>query len=304
MAVIKSLWLGSARKKLGGAVTYQLKGQQIVRKEAASVSNPRTTAQMDQRIRLANLVNFYRANKSWMAKGAFENKEQRWSDYNAFVSTNLSSNRVFLTKSQASKGVAVAAPYKVTAGSLPELQASENSGTMEVAIQASEAPTTLGALSQAIISRYPGIQNGDQLSIIQYNSRVDTDGDELLYVSPSEIILNTESSELLTAVLPNWTFSTTTMSSPSGSDAVAFSICVSRSVGGKIKVSPSWVVVIDETYGSDYVGDTAMQNAINSYGGSSVNFLDNQTIGLSSVPEGNTGGGGASGPGDPGDVTP
>lgn len=301
MAIVRNMWMRNTRQQVAGAVLYNLKGQTIQREKAASVANPRTTAQMDQRVKLANLVNFYRANKAWMARGAFESKKQTWSDYNAFVSANLNASDIYLTKTQASKGVSLAGPYKVTAGTLPELEVSVYQGAIEITIDASAAPTTVGALSHAIVARYPGIELGDQLSIIQYENREDDEGDKFLVVKPIEIILNSEDTRLLSAVLPDWTFTTTEMKSPSGTYAIAYSACVSRSVGGKIKVSTSWVQVIATNYLTNYTGDAVLQSAINSYGGSSVNFLDSNTIGLSSAPSGS---GGGSGEGDPGDVTP
>lgn len=92
MAKIKSLWLRGSSQRLGGAVTYMLKGVQIARELAAKVDNPRTPKQMNQRVKLANVVAFYRANRPWMERLAFETKKQNWSTYNAFVSANFAAN--------------------------------------------------------------------------------------------------------------------------------------------------------------------------------------------------------------------
>ena len=305
MAISKNLWLNGTIQKLGGAVAYNLKGQQILRKEAAKVANPRTTAQMDQRVKLANLVNFYRANKAWMAKGAFESKKQTWSDYNAFVSANLEGNNIYLSKSQASEGQCVLAPYIVTKGTLPSISqgktGSGNSSKYNLYYSASEAPTTWGALSTALIATYPGIQNGDQFSLIEF-SQSSNDGKYYIVVSPFEKNLDTTSEELLSAVLPDYSFDVDTMGLDVGTEAMGVVACFSRSVGGSIKVSTQSVIAFNDAAIALFSGDSALATAIASYGGSSVNFLDNGTTGLSSSAGDSQSGG--SGAGDPGDVTP
>lgn len=312
MAVIKNLWLRQSKQKLAGAVTYQLKGQTIAREQAATVANPRTTAQMTQRVKLANLVNFYRANKSWMHKGAFETKNRTWSDYNAFVNANLVGSQVALTKTQASAGVAICAPYIVTKGTLTPLniESGEVSGgttAIAIAISASAAPTTWGALSQAFIDAYPGIQNGDQLSIIHY-LQSETASGVFLRVKAEELILDIYSTDLLTQVLPNWSVEDdaigySAVASDSGTE-VGISVCFSRTIGGAIKVSDSQIVMLNTSFLSEATAAGVEEDAIASYGGSSSNFLDSNTMGLSSAPSGSGGSGGGSGPGDPGDVTP
>lgn len=309
MAVSKNLWLNGTNQKLGGAVTYNLKGQQIIRKEAAKVANPRTTAQMDQRVKLANLVNFYRANKAWMAKGSFESKKQTWSDYNAFVSVNLGNSLVYLTKSQASAGAAICAPYIVTKGTMTpahvQMEAdSETANSVTLLYQASAVPSTWGALSQAIINAHAGIQNGDQLSIIYYMQATSGDN-KFLRVKAQELILDVNSTTALTGMFSGWTFEQTGMSfnavTLDEGSVKGVSICFSRTVSGAIKVSDSQVILLDSTVYDAAITESAIENAIASYGGSSTNFLDSNTTGLSSTPGDSQGGSGA---GDPGDVTP
>ena len=118
MAILKSLIVRGGRKQIGGMVLYSRNGETIARELAAQVTNPRTPAQMEQRVKLSNLVAVYRANASWM-RGAFENKKDRESDYNAFVSANVGNNAVALSKSDVAAGAAVVGNYKITSGSLP-----------------------------------------------------------------------------------------------------------------------------------------------------------------------------------------
>lgn len=313
MAIVRNMWMRNTRQQVAGAVLYNLRGQTIQREKAAQVANPRTTAQMDQRVKLANLVNFYRANKTWMAKGAFETKKQTWSDYNAFVSANLKESNVYLTKGQASAGVAICAPYIVTKGTLTPLnidtdEVSTGNYGLGIIISAASVPTTWGGLSQALIDTYNGIKNGDQLSIIHYLQKETANG-VVLHVKAEELILNVNSTELLTAVLPNWSVDASSMgysavTSDEGTE-VAVSVCFSRTVAGAIKVSDSQVIMLNYAYYDDATDVGVSENAIASYGGSSTNFLDSATTGLSSAPSGSGGNsGGGSGSGDAGDVTP
>lgn len=305
MAIVRNMWMRNTRQQVAGAVLYNLKGQTIQREKAANVANPRTAAQMDQRVKLANLVNFYRANKAWMAKGAFESKKQTWSDYNAFVSANLEGNNIYLTKTQAAEGQCVIAPYIVTKGTLPAIEQGRVGTDAQTAwvmfYQATEAPTTWGALSTALINSYPGIQNGDQFSLISLQ-QISADGKNRIVVLPFEKNLDTSSEKLLSELFSAATFTTTQMKLTVGTEKAAFVACFSRSVGGSIKVSSASVVTFNDDVISQFSTESALANAILSYGDSSVNFLDNGTSGLSSSSAGNSGGG--SGAGDPGDVTP
>lgn len=304
MAVIKNLWLRQSKQKLAGAVTYQLKGQTIAREQAATVANPRTTSQMEQRVKLANLVNFYRANKSWMAKGSFETKERTWSDYNAFVHANIGANKVALTKTQASMGCCVAAPYLVTQGTLPELDVAVRNDGVVLSAPSQTAPTTWGALSTAIIAAYPALMNGDQLSIISYMQTEPNEGEPYLRVSPKELFLDTNSTDTLATVLPGWVADTDGIHTGAGFEGTAVSICVSRTVSGNIKVSPSKIYLIVDGVYQAYSTDASLTAAIASYGGTAVNFLDSNSEGVSQSAGDNASGGGGSGAGDPGDVTP
>ena len=300
MAIVRNMWMRNTRQQVAGAVLYNLKGQTIHREKAARVANPRTTAQMDQRVKLANLVNFYRASKAWMAKGAFESKKQTWSDYNAFVSANLAGNDVYLTKELANSGVCAIAPYIVTKGSLPEAEVNAGSTGISIMVNAATAPTTFGALSTALIANYPGLQNGDQLSIILYRVVNDTNGWPHMSVVAIEINLDTTSTATIAASIPGASYVDESLLIET--DAAGASVCFSRTVNGSIKVSPSSVKVINDESYELLSSATALADAIASYGGSSVNFLDNGTTGLSSSAGDSQSGG--SGSGDPGDVTP
>ena len=103
MAIVKTGDMYGQVGRLGQNVYYTAYSETRSRKLAASVTNPRTQAQMLQRVRWANLVNFYRVNKEWM-KYAFETKKKNQSEYNKFMSLNVASSPIYLTKQEAGGG--------------------------------------------------------------------------------------------------------------------------------------------------------------------------------------------------------
>lgn len=285
MAVVKNFWLRDNTQKLGGAVIYQSKGQTLMRQLAPSISNPRTDAQMEQRVKLANLVAFYRASASWM-RGAFETKPTNQSDYNAFVSANAASNAVWLTKSQVDAGTCIVAPYTISRGSLGEIRQSLSGNLITSNLYVGDltisATTTVGELSAALLANNNGITSGDQLSIIQYIQNTGTDGNYTIVCRAREVIINTASTELLSDYLPVSILAVTTGEAP----ALAIStstfmggaaFVLSRTTGGRILVSSSVVTLTPANVVYNAMTTTTQkETAIRSYGTNTTVFLDSQ----------------------------
>lgn len=172
MAKVKSSGLRNYVGRLGGSVYYMLKGQNIAREKAPEVSNPRTATQMRQRMQWANIVAMYKCLQPYLAKKSFQNKPATWSDYNAFMSANLGSAPVYLTKDMVQNGHALLAPYKVTEGSLPTIGLTYDAGSIGFISDINAKDLVLGEddsvarLSEVIINENPGWQEGDQLGII------------------------------------------------------------------------------------------------------------------------------------------
>lgn len=316
MAVSKNLWLDGTKQKLGGAVAYTLKGQQILRKEAAKVANPRTTAQMNQRVRLANLVNFYRSNKPWMARGAFESKKQTWSDYNAFVSLNIQGTNIALTKAEATLGACIAAPYVLTKGTLGVLDYTKqgNGIALQVPGMLSGANMKWGQFCEYLLDAYPWIQEGDQFTLVHIQNKRDLQGIPRLIVKYSEApIDSTEEQSSIAGRLvpqqPGVTFEAAANSmaiatSVQAGVADAFAVIISRTVGGTIKVSSQSLVVCDDTFIEGYSSEEQFNKANASYGEETTDFLDSDNTMVGSSNSGGNADEGGSGAGDPGDVEP
>lgn len=290
MAILKSLIVRGGRKQIGGMVLYSRKGETVARELAAQVSNPRTPNQMQQRVKLSNLVSVYRANMAWMA-GAFENKKSRESDYNAFVSNNIANQAVALSKGDVDSGAAVVAQYVISSGSLPKIEATLNGTNLTSNIFLGAftmtSQTTIGDLSAAIINNNNGIVAGMQLSVI-VNLQLAMAGTGVPYVSVRayEIIINTEDTTPVTDAVPDGILTATGVTnkvltldtSTLGDGAGAF--ILSQSTGGTTRVSSQSLVFFgsNAVYRS-YSSPAAWSRAMASYGESEVTFLNSSSAG-------------------------
>lgn len=286
MAVLQNLWIRGGKQRLGGVVLYQMNGQTLARELAPQVANPRTTAQMRQRVKLSNLVAFYKANKVWM-RNAFEDKEQRESDYNAFVAANIGNTLVALTKSEVASGAAVAAPYQITRGSILSIEHTLQGSTIKTNLNLGnfqiEAGTTIGQLSTAILNNNLTLSEGMQLSlIVNVQQSGNASQQPYIVVRVYEFLLNRSSSEPLTNYFPE---SVTSVAAGTGNYALALNtstyseggatFILSHSVGGVTRVSSQRL----QLFGNQSVYNThttaaAMQAAIDSYGVGGDVFLD------------------------------
>lgn len=299
MAKLPNLWLKGGSQKLGGVVLYQSKGQTLARELAPSVSNPRTDAQMEQRVKLANVVGVYRANRNWMA-GAFEDKKQNESDYNAFVRANLANSQVATSKAQAAAGAAVVSPYKVSSGSLPVVEHVVDGTEIQTNLYVGELvinqATSVAALSQALINNNNGIREGMQLSlIINLQQQAQETGIPYIVVRAYEMIINLSDSRLVAEFFPSVTLVATTADNPAlamgistlGAGAACF--ILSETLGGKTRVSTQSLVAFgsNQSYAA-YTSQEAWAEAIRSYGVNTTVFLDSNTAqGGSYVPTSN-----------------
>lgn len=277
-----------AKQKLGGVVFYQQSGRTLARELAPQVSNPRTSSQMNQRTKLANVVEMYKANKFWM-KGAFESKPAKESDYNAFVKANLATSLVSQSKSEAAANACVVAPYVVTSGSILSIEHTV-SGLMLISNiylgnLTIDANTTVGDFSTAVIAANNQIREGMQLSLIVNMQRVnEVTGIPYVVVRAYEMIFNKQSQALLSdyfgeGILGNdGTNDDQLRANLRTLEYGGACFILSESVGGKTSVSSQSLVM----YGPNqvYTTYTAAGKAITdaaSYGENQEAFLDSNS---------------------------
>lgn len=83
----RSLFWGNASGKLGETVQYRAGGEQRARTYVKKIKNPRTIAQMQQRIPMANMNAVFKSIRS-VVKESFPNRKSNQSGWNAFIQAN------------------------------------------------------------------------------------------------------------------------------------------------------------------------------------------------------------------------
>ena len=292
MSIVNNMWLRGSKKRLGGSVLYQAMGQTRQRELAAEVRNPRTQSQMAQRVKWANLVNFYRANKSWM-KFAYETKQTNQSDYNKFMSLNVANSRIYLPKSIASQGGCVVDAYVMTQGSLAsiEILAAQNNWQTNIytpGLLEGVTTYTVGEVSRSILGANPAIHEGDQLSFIRFTQQTNSvTGVPYVVVRKYEVIINSNDLRLFFDFMPDGIIDfggavgSEAMVIKNTGNAGGFLMCLSRTVGGKTFVSSQSIIVANNSALIDaYSSEAALQAAIDSYGESEEPFLTSTTANM------------------------
>ena len=288
MAVLQNMWLRGAKKKLGGTVLYTQGGRTLQRELAPEVKNPKTPAQMGQRVKWANLVAFYRANSGWMPK-AFENKKATQSDYNKFMSLNAANSRIFLTKEQARQGACVVDSYRVSDGTLQPVDIFPTAKDWVTNIYLTgldklDATTTVAAFSTALLANNAGLRSGDQLSFIRVTQLFNnTTNIPYVQVRAYELLINEQGPGLLKDFWPieliglGQEQETPALMVKNNNKQGGFAIIVSRTQGGRVLVSPSQVTQVNmAAVINQYSSSAALQAAIDSYGQGDEVFLDSK----------------------------
>ena len=291
MAIVNNFYLRNQKKKLAGAVYYQAMGQTRSRELRTEITNPRTQAQMEQRTKWANLVNFYRVNAPWM-KYAYETKKRNQSEYNKFMSLNVPSARIYLPKNFASQGGCIVDAYQMTQGSLASIEVSKNKNywVSNIVLPSDFDFTeisTVGEVSAAILQMNPAIREGDQLSFIRLTQQVNSNtGVPFVVVRKYEVIINSNDFrpfydfmpvDYVTATDGTGTFS---LAVEDSGNAGGFLLILSRTIGGKTYVSTQSIIVANnDALITQYSSAAAQQAAIDSYGESEDAFLTSTTAG-------------------------
>lgn len=103
-----SIIMGTLGGKLGDMVTYRAKGEQRQRAYVKNVKNPKTIAQMTQRLLTLNSLSLFKGIKG-IASQSFVNRKSNQSSFNAFMSANSAAKKFFITKEMLEQNLCV--PY-------------------------------------------------------------------------------------------------------------------------------------------------------------------------------------------------
>ena len=106
----RNFLLGTSAGKLGDMVFYRSGGEQRTRTRVVP-KNPKTIAQMTNRLSMLNLTSIFRSLKP-VIESSFPTKKSNQSSYNAFVSANKAANPFYIRKEDLAEGYAV--PYGIT----------------------------------------------------------------------------------------------------------------------------------------------------------------------------------------------
>lgn len=205
----------------------------------------------------------------------------------AFIRANYNVQPVFIPKYLADSNACIVVPCQLTSGSLPPVSnklGADNKVVSNIAVGnfAIGAATTIADLSNAIVSNNPDWFDGDQLSLVVATQKIVKSNQRttpVVKVSKYEVILGS-SSALLSTMVPADLFSTSDGMLCMGKALVnqGAGFIHSRTTGGEIKVSTSYMVAHNEETISAYNTEEALIATANSYGGYRiVPFLDSRS---------------------------
>ena len=168
MAILKS-GLGIFSGKIGGIRAWESNGRTIVASYDVKCKNPKTEAQMKQRLKLINILNNYRVLKPAL----LENFEGIAGNRNAatfFRKYNLRQKPVWLTKTDALYHKVVLAPYCVSQGIITPIEYSLTSAgltsNIDLGTTDKKVTTDVTNLAHAILQNHEDWSNGDTLQIV------------------------------------------------------------------------------------------------------------------------------------------
>lgn len=268
--------------KVGAYSMYVRDGEQIVR-QRQNASNygeeaSRTLSQQTRRVKWSNLVSLFKFMSDWQPR-AYENLNKGQTDYNKFMSLNINSASVALTKQQSADGAAVVAPVVVSQGSLvsPDSLAE---GTHNISVGmawgtgGTAAFATIGELSEALVQYNTGWQDGDNLAAVYFLNWLDIQGTPRCSSVYAELTLDKTNTSPLSA-----NSLASRMSFTSGgrgidiapnaddfNDTVGWAVIHTRRDSGTLKVSTERIVMVDEDILSTFITQAQLDAAIASYG--------------------------------------
>lgn len=275
MGVIRNAINQKIKGRVGAVTYYVSEGRQIAR-QALNNSNygktaSRSEAQQSQRIKWANLVNFYKVCKNWMPK-AFEGKKPGQSDYNRLMQVNMPYTDIYLTKNLATVGACVVEDYIISQGSLPSVDIVD-AGTywrtnLYVGALSIDDETEVKELTKSLVNNNTNIEVGMQLSFVSLMQSVDNLGIPRLVCTFYEVTLSLENENPLYDYLPS--FCTSVHDGclcTSNTIAIgAFAYVVSDLRNGALRVSTQQLITNNADLISQFSDDTARIKAIESYG--------------------------------------
>lgn len=289
-----SLFWGNAVGKLGESVFYRANGQQRNRTYLREIKNPKTRAQMTNRVKWANVINTWRLLKPFIAMG-MQNRPTKQSDYNAFVSMNVRMSSAYLLKDEAKQNGSLLAPYFVTSGTLGNRSMVSAAETGITTGEFTLETGSIGELSTAIISQNVGFAIGDQVTVIVVGQTLGEGGVPVVIPAAFKFVLQPASAsdiaidviEVTGGIVPTisnghlaWEFA--------GSEYSDYGAAVIQSridAEGQLLLSTSRILVEFQTPGTGQSYNpfgVSLDEALNSYGYNPAAYLSPASAGAGS----------------------
>lgn len=212
-----NMLLGYARGKVGSLVFSRRKGEQITRPRNFHPANPRTNAQMSQRMKMYAPVKLYKQSKARFFKYAFKLKAAE-TIFNAFMRENIAI-APWVSRDLASAGAPIPFPARMSSGSLAsvDVRYSDDMGDISsryATVTAREfdmflgynmpkvgEALTVGEFTQQFMLNNPEVQVGDQVTLVLVgtkslsvsNGNVVYDSDGGFIFRYAKVVLNPDS---------------------------------------------------------------------------------------------------------------
>lgn len=285
MAITRNNLSMKMEGRVGAYSFYTTSGGRQVARIASNSSNygetaKRTPAMQTRRTRWGNVVSFFRSNKDLMAR-AFERKSANISDYNRFMQLNIPSATVALVKDDFMRGMAVLQEYIIADGSLPEIDVAEIAEegmvfNLLTSLDGNFSDYTIGAVSVDLLDKNPQLQEGDQLTFINYTNAGTTPSTIRIYRHLCEMTIDTRSAASFGSLkFANIVTGNGLKVAIAGSgDVFGQAIIHSRSVGGSLLVSRAKVTLNNTTLVEQFSAADAVKKAIASYGVDAEKLLE------------------------------
>ena len=199
MVKVKSS-VGIIKGKAGNMSYFEVNGETIGRSFHTSIKNPKTEAQMKQRIKMNNILNTYKYIKGYLQQN-FEGIIGNKNASSFFRSYNLMKTPVWLTKAQKESFKFVLAPYVVAQGRITSVNyefrdgvfiSDINVGDLEINDQTEES-----ILSSIICGNNEGWTNNDTLQVILLRQkRVAALDEEIAHPTCCSFVVNLDNASI------------------------------------------------------------------------------------------------------------
>lgn len=199
-----NLFMGNASGKLADVVLYRNAGAQVARLRVRNPKNPRTEAQIIQRIVQGTVAKAYSV-MQFICNHAFEGKASKTENQSAFMKANVAKLREYIAASPSSYRNLSAFnsrdvldplpnPYIIAQGQLPEIPIGITASGYEfLSLNLGETPTYQD------VANGLGLQKGDQITIV--GIRGGAEQTKMVGMRVARIILEPSSGDMTAAFL-------------------------------------------------------------------------------------------------------